>query len=407
MQMLLGFIAAAFMTLSAWLGLGALPAATSTIETAPQTSTLTQSPAPEAQAAVGARSSATAGTLAPQTAVSGALPAGKPLASEVALGDGKYTTTGPDKGYIYVCHVAQGGRGAQGNATWVHGSSWTPGEKVSVEGSVAWPNASYSMSVTGGVRHITGNGLPTDHPSGTFPIERSDPAFQFDGNPNSIKAQTYDYSLPASPVALAAPDCIFGEVGIMQDGVALFDGFDAEYRDAVAHETQDSWEAHPDASGVYHYHGFESGYLNYAVSQVAGFAFDGYPITGGKLPDGNYLTSADLDACHGITSAVMLDGKEVTTYHYVLTQDFPYSVACFHGRSYEPKPGAGTGAQTGQNEAGAPSGSQGAGSPPQAAIVACSGSGSGSACSFTTQNGTLTGVCRMPPGQTSLACVPH
>jgi hypothetical protein len=28
-------------------------------------------------------------------------------------------------------------------------------------------------------------------------------------------------------------------------------------------------------------------------------------------------------------SDVLVDGEVVTTYHYVMTQDFPYSVSCF------------------------------------------------------------------------------
>ncbi len=36
----------------------------------------------------------------------------------------------------------------------------------------------------------------------------------------------------------------------------------------------------------------------------------------------------------------MLNGTLTTMYHYVMTQDFPYSVSCFHGKSYEPQPGA-------------------------------------------------------------------
>ncbi|MBU6321603.1 MAG: YHYH protein [Patescibacteria group bacterium] len=270
---------------------------------------------------------------------SAALPVGSAWLATLPLGDGKYVTSGPKVGLVYLCHIATGGRGAEGSATWIHGASWTPAEKVAVAGSVAWPTASYAMTVAGATRTLVGNGLPTDHPSGTFPIALSDPAHRFDGNPNSIKAQSYDFSLPAYPVAAAAPGCIYGQVGIMQDGVALFDGFDAEYRDAVAHETQDAWEAHPDNSGQYHYHGFETGYVKDPVSTVVGFAFDGYPITGSLLPNGNYLHTADLDECHGLTSAVTLDGKQVTTYHYVLTQDFPYSVSCFHAASHEPKPG--------------------------------------------------------------------
>ena len=325
--------------------------------------------------------------------------------SAIPLGDDKYTTSGPKKGYVYVCHVAQGGQGAQGSASWIHGSTWDPSAKVAVSGSVSWPNAAYTMTISGNMRHISANGLPTDHPTGTFPIARSDPAHQFDGNPNSIKAQTYSYSLPVSPMMLATPDCIFGQVGIMQDGVPLFDGFDAEYRDAVAHETQDTWEGHPDEAGVYHYHGFESrSMLSTPLSTVVGFAFDGYPITGPALPDGSQLSSADLDECHGITSTIELDGKAVQTYHYVLTQDFPYSVACFRGTSYEPKPGSGQNG-TQSHPQGAAQPTDAAHTPPQPAIDACSGKATGASCSFQTPSGTLSGTCETPPGA-SLACVP-
>lgn len=353
-----------------------------------------------------ARTATSSATVAPAVATAPeALPIGSELADSYPLGDGKYVTSSPKQGYIYLCHIATGGGGAEGNASWIHGSSWSPSEKVAVEGNVSWPDASYAMTVSGATRSITGNGLPTDHASGVFPIQKSDPAYQFDANPNSIKAQAYDFSLPAYPAAALAPDCIFGEVGIMNDGVALFDGFDAEYRDAVAHETQDAWEAHPDEAGVYHYHGFETGYLNDSVSTVVGFAFDGFPITGGRLPSGNYVVSADLDECHGMTSTITLDGKQVSTYHYVLTPDFPYSVACFHGTSHEPKPGAAGGA-AGTSAGGQGSTQSGQSGPPQAAVSACSGLGQGAACSFTAPNGTITGSCKTTPDGT-FACVPQ
>ena len=352
--------------------------------------------------------------------VSVTLPAGSPWQTSLPLGDNKYVTSAPKQGYIYLCHVATGGEGAQGNPTWISGNIWYPAQKVAVEGSVSWPNATYSMAITGNERVIKSNGLPTDHDTGTFPISRSDPAYQFDANPNSIEAQDYDYELPADPTGLAAPDCIYGEVGIMNDGVPLFDGFDAEYRDAVAHETQDAWDGHPDENGVYHDHGFEDSVMqNTSVSTVVGFAFDGYPITGGKLPNGNYLTTSDLDECHGLTSTVTLDGKSVTTYHYVLTQDFPYSVSCFHGQSYEPKPGGGSsssssggmemGSQTNVNGAVGSAAQNGQGNPPtppQASITACASLSKGSSCIFSGGQGSVTGTCMTPPGQSSLACIP-
>ena len=339
------------------------------------------------------------------------LPEGSPWQTSLPLGDGRYTTSAAKKGYIYLCHVGSGG-GALGNPSWIHGSSWTPSEKVAVQGSVSWPDASYKMSVSGDQRNISSNGLPTDHPTGVFPIAASDPAHAFDQNPNSISAQSFSFSLPASPSINATPGCIYGQVGIMNDGVELFDGFDAENRDALAHEVQDSYEGHPEKTGVYHNHGFEGSIeKDSLVSQVVGFAFDGFPITGGKLPNGNYLTTDDLDECHGITSAIGLDGKQVMTYHYVLTQDFPYSVSCFKGTSTF-RPSA-----TGGQQAGGPSQMQGGQpvlapmqgmqpmqqqpqqmqqggtppAPPQAAIDACAGKQPSTYCAVL--NGP-TGTCQ-------------
>jgi hypothetical protein len=73
-----------------------------------------------------------------------------------------------------------------------------------------------------------------------------------------------------------------------------------------------------------------------SVKTVIGFALDGYPITGPQVGTNNILTTSDLDACHGLTSQIILDGKTVTTYHYVMTQDFPYSVSCFRGTAIQP-----------------------------------------------------------------------
>jgi len=346
-------------------------------------------------------------------ATSAALPAGEPWETTLPLGDYKYTTSIPKQGYVYLCHIATGGQGAQGTPTWISGNVWYPNEKVAVEGSVSWPNATYSMTISGDMRIIKSNGLPTDHPTGIFPIQKTDPAYQFDENPNSIVAQNYDYELPVDPTMLATPDCIYGEVGIMNDGIPLFDGFDAEYRDAVAHETLDQWNGHPDQDGVYHNHGFEQGPVKESVSTVVGYAFDGYPITGSLLPNGNYLHTADLDECHGITSTVTLDGKSVTMYHYVLTQDFPYTVSCFRGQSYEPKPGGGSGPSSsmGGMEMGAQTnvniGQQGSqNGPPQAAITACASASLGTRCSFSAPQGTIPGTCLNAPNQSQLVCIP-
>ena len=73
-----------------------------------------------------------------------------------------------------------------------------------------------------------------------------------------------------------------------------------------------------------------------SIRTVIGFALDGFPITGPRVADGNILSTKDLDVCHGITSEIQLDDTTVTTYHYVITQDFPYSVSCFRGAAVAP-----------------------------------------------------------------------
>jgi hypothetical protein len=110
---------------------------------------------------------------------------------------------------------------------------------------------------------------------------------------------------------------------------------------------QDDCGGHPQVSGEYHYHTLSSCIKDVSVQTVIGFALDGFPITGPQVSSGNFLTTDDLDECHGIKSEIMLDGKTVKQYHYVMTQDFPYSVSCFHAKASDP-PGQHEGGPTQQ-----------------------------------------------------------
>jgi hypothetical protein len=248
------------------------------------------------------------------------------------VGDGKYVTDGPSKGQVYLCRAPGNGGGAQARGPWFvnDNTEYDVNKKVAVEGSVQW-DASFSMVISGGTRTITTNDLPRDHTTGVFPVQPSDPAYQWDRNPNSIAAQSLTYAVSASPTVNATPGCLGGEVGVMLTGVALFNAFDAGGRDAGAWEVQDGCDGHPQVSHEYHYHTLSSCIADESVTTVIGFALDGFPITGPQIAAGNVLTTKDLDECHGITSAIELDGKTVTTYHYVMTQDFPYSASCLRG----------------------------------------------------------------------------
>ncbi len=335
-----------------------------------------------------------------------------PTSLAVPLGDNKYSTSGAKKGTVYLCSTpGQNAAGAFAVGSWISGSTWTPSAKVSVAGDVAWSSAVFSASVSGGSRILQGNGLPTTHHTGTFPIASTDPAYLYDRNPNSIKSQTINRSVSVAPTYSDTPGCLTGgAIGTMLDGVSLFNAFDAVGHDAVANEIQDSCGGHPQQEGMYHYHGASACITDNGITQVEGYAQDGFPITGSKVAEGKYLISEDLDECHGITSAVMVDGKSVNTYHYVMTQDFPYSISCFRGKTTQPQSThAGATGSTAPNmsTSGATTQSGQDGTPPQVALDACKSHTANSSCSFSGKQGeTVSGVCNTPPDMSVLACMP-
>jgi hypothetical protein len=338
--------------------------------------------------------------------------------TQLQLGDGKYSTS-PQVGYVYSCQTqfvfnGAGGQGAAGN--WLNGDgTWDATKKAVVDGSVTWPH-SFTVSVQGDQRVFTGNDLP-DHPTGVFPVSPGDDAYTYDRNPNSISAQSVTLALPANPTAAAQPGCVGGEVGILLSGVVLFNAFDAEGRDAPAHEVQDACDGHPQQAGFYHYHNLSDCIEDTAVghSALVGYAFDGFGIYGYYGDDGVEVTNADLDACHGHTHVIEWDGRFMEMYHYHATHEFPYVVGCFHGQSaVRALSGQGGGGQQGgqgqqpggtQPQGGGQTGGQGQ-QPPQEAITACNGLSNGASCSVNTPNGSVNGTCQTIPNSSQLACVP-
>ncbi len=255
------------------------------------------------------------------------------------IGDGKVTTSGARRGYVYACREgsAPGPAGAMVEGPWIRGDgTFDLSAKATVDGSVHWSQARFSDKREGSRRVLKGNDLPTRQTTGEFPVKSSDDAFRYDRNPNSIVARAHAYSLPLHPRAASSPNCLTGgPIGVAKNGVAIFDALDAGDRDAVAHEVQDSCGGHPQKQGEYHYHSIPScltaGESKHKASGLVGFALDGYPIYGPRGAHGKLLTNADLDACHGQTSKVWLEGRWQRTYHYNATLEYPYTLGCFHG----------------------------------------------------------------------------
>jgi hypothetical protein len=270
---------------------------------------------------------------------SAALLAGGAVAHDVdlhhlPLGDG-HLSTEPKVSEIWACRVDPNGGGAQVDGPWIDKAAGTYDftKKTVVQGHEVW-RPDFRMTLDGDQRVFVTNDLP-DHATGVFPISPSDPAYQYDRNPNRIREQSVTVSLPANPTLASVPACAPGAVGILMTGSVLFNALDAPGRDAVAHETQDGCQGHPQQGGVYHYHWvttcIDDKRLPDGHSALVGYALDGFGIFGRYGEGGELLSSKDLDACHGHTHAIPWNGKMVVMYHYHATWDFPYTVGCLRG----------------------------------------------------------------------------
>jgi hypothetical protein len=255
----------------------------------------------------------------------------------VPLGDG-YVSTAPKVGYVDSCITHFGGiGGARFDGPWIDTKTktWDYLTKIAVNGAIKWPTGSYKVTVLAGRRVIKFNDLPIDHTTGIFPIAKTDPAYKYDQNGNHIAAQNFDWSLPLHPKAASKPSCTSGgPIGVLDDGVVLFNALDGEGRDAGAHEVLDVCAGHPNPGDVYHHHDIPPCILDKTLndrSTLVGYALDGYGIYVQKNANGQLPTNLALDACHGTTSRVPWNGKMTRIYHYVATLEYPYTVGCYHG----------------------------------------------------------------------------
>lgn len=259
---------------------------------------------------------------------------------KLPVGDGRWTVDGPRKGWVYVCKpYAAAMRAAQRPTGGVaprqpwfseDGQWYYPDRKPTVSGDQHHHGA-LSVDEHAGAREVRTNSLPVRDGTGVFPIAPSDPAYLFDRNPNTIAAADLIYRLPRTPV-VGRGTCISNQVGVLLSGPVLLSPLDAAGRDPGAWEVVDACAGHPESGGLYHFHTPSTcGGAGQPEDQILGWALDGHPITGAITKRGRRLTTADLDECHGRTASVRTPAGLREVYHYVLTQDFPYSVACFRG----------------------------------------------------------------------------
>ena len=253
------------------------------------------------------------------------------------LGDKKYSTE-PKVGYVFACdpdHYFNIPLGSNKTGAWVSTttSTWDVTKKLVVEGNHVWPNAEFSITTSGTERIFRGNGLPVGSPTGAFPVAKSDTAYSYDHNPNSVIPYDVSYSVPLNPTIADKPSCIqFDPVGIALNGVRISTGIDSQGRDELAYEVQDLCSGVPQPNKPYHYHALSDCMAHIRENNaLVGYAADGFGIFSPYDASGKELSTKDLDECHGTTSQILWDGKSVTMYHYVLTRDYPYTISCFRG----------------------------------------------------------------------------
>lgn len=231
-----------------------------------------------------------------------------------------------------------------------------------------------TITVSGGQRVITANGLP-NHAPGQFPNR---------GNPNAIAAQNHNFQIPTKPQTNATPrDGRGAWFGVALNGVPFEPGtgefwngrreWNYEAKSRFINLGLDAHNAHVQPTGAYHYHGLPAGLIQKLGGDekkmlLVGWAADGFPIytsyahgiatnAGSPLkkmqsswqlkkgvrsggPGGNHdgrftadyefvSGSGDLDECNGrfgITPEFPLG-----TYYYCITEEFPQLARSWRG----------------------------------------------------------------------------
>jgi hypothetical protein len=252
-------------------------------------------------------------------------------------------TTGAVKGQVYVSPqsytiMQNGTTGNVATGAWINpdGVTYDATKKEVVSGAVSWPYQ-YTTNSDGTTRTIAGNTLPSTT-TGTYPIDPTTAAYKIDPNPNKIESENYKITMPSNPQPAATASPLgLGPVGVMTNGGLLYAGVDGKGNDANAYEVQDSNVGHPSETDHYHTHEIPPTLYSEILGQpnqtkLVGYAADGYAIVAETGSDGKLLSTAQLDNFHGNTSTYVDEtGKSVTSFHYTVSQDWPYTIGAFKG----------------------------------------------------------------------------
>lgn len=220
-------------------------------------------------------------------------------------------------------------------------------------GAAGTLTSSWAWTCNGSTRVLTANALP-NHTVGTFPNI---------GNPNTIRAQTVNFSATLTPTTGTGNRMIGGPGGVSVYSLAgvkfdpgtagscpgtmtaasqcnLANGTDVWRVEALGQETfdfgEDANNAHVQPTGEYHYHGMPEALLTNAGATntnrkmvLIAWAADGYPVyarycyssamdatSALKVCTGSYVKDATADAGRPPVSLVPL-GAFVSDWNYV------------------------------------------------------------------------------------------
>ena len=235
----------------------------------------------------------------------------------------------------------------QAATPWVRDNRVIISDIVTLPGSVA-VESKLEITEEGDMRRFKSNGMP-NHPIGTFPIPKDSPSYKYYAalpaagydNAAEIPVVPYDLDalLPLNPEIAKKPSCIPNLMtGFALTGAAWHIEIAGDSKlnifDPNAALPTDQCFGHP-YEGQYHYHGYSWKCMEKGApgkqSPLLGYAADGFGIYGPLDENGKVITNAQLDECHGRVAEVEFNGKRQEMYHYVLNNEYPYSIGCFRG----------------------------------------------------------------------------
>lgn len=208
------------------------------------------------------------------------------------------------------------------------------------------------FSITGDehYRYFKGNGLPSTR-MGIFPVQKGTEAYSYyAAAPGGLGYKSaadipvcpykLDITVPKNPTYNEVPQPINSLIiGVTLTGTVwhaeIANASESDWYNPISILPLDECFGHP-YSKQYHLHAYSWKCLPQLKkeeypSPLVGYALDGYGIYGPYDKEGNMITNEQLDECHGLTSEVMWEGKLTNIYHYVLNNEYPYSIGAFRG----------------------------------------------------------------------------